>query len=150
MAASAWAKYNSFPLYMGQKKIDFSADTFKIALFTSSSNANDPTKLVYGDLTNELSTANGYTAGGATLTSVSWTQSTVTVTFSCAAAAWTASGGSITARYAVIYDSTPTTPLKPLICWTLLDTTPADAVATNGTTFTVNIHASGILTETGM
>jgi len=55
-------------------------------------------------------------------------------------AVWTASGGSITARYAVIYNSTT----GGLIGYSLLDNSPADVTATTGNTFTVSPNASGI------
>jgi hypothetical protein len=60
---------------------------------------------------------------------------------------FTASGGSITARYAVIDDDTVTTPVAdPLVCYSLLDNSPADLTATDGNTFTVQMNASGIFT----
>jgi hypothetical protein len=54
---------------------------------------------------------------------------------------WTASGGSITARFAVIYEVSGT-----VLCYCLLDSTPADETATNGNTLTVTPNASGIFT----
>lgn len=46
-------------------------DTFKATLHTSAYTPNYGTNAFQSDLTNELTTAGGYTAGGATLTSVS-------------------------------------------------------------------------------
>ena len=60
---------------------------------------------------------------------------------------WTASGGSITARYAVIYDDTHAS--KQAVCVCLLDTTPADVTATSGNTFTVTMSGSGLFTISG-
>jgi hypothetical protein len=59
---------------------------------------------------------------------------------------WTASGGSISARFAVIYDDS-TTP-KHLVCYSLLDTAPADVTATAGNTLTIAFHSSGCFTFT--
>ena len=56
-------------------------------------------------------------------------------------AVWTASGGSITARFAVIYESGGN-----VLCYCLLDSTPADVTATDGNTLTVALNASGIFT----
>jgi hypothetical protein len=54
---------------------------------------------------------------------------------------WTASGGSIVARFAVIYESGGN-----VLCYCLLDSTPADVTATNGNTLTIALNASGIFT----
>lgn len=102
---------------------------------------------VYADLTNELSTANGYTSGGATLTSVVWDQTGGTATFDAADTSWTASGGSIVARRAVIrVVGTFNGQVDPLIASILLDTTPADVTTTAGNTLTLQWNASGIFT----
>ena len=151
MAANAWKKYESFPEYMGDGTIDMDTHTFKVALYLSSSNAATvTTNTVKADLTNEHANGNGYTTGGATLASVTWTHSTGTTTFDCADPTWTASGGNIVARFAVIYDDTPTSPADPLVCYSLLDNTPADVTVPDGSTLTLQINASGILTVTGM
>lgn len=145
MAASI-TFYHSFYEYIADGTIDLDTHTFKVALVASTYTPSASTHTVFADVTNELSTANGYTAGGATLGTVTWTQSGGTATFDAADTQWTASGGSITARYAVIYDDTPTTPADPLVAYILLDTTPADVTATDGNNFTLTWNASGILT----
>jgi hypothetical protein len=150
MAADAWKKYETFPEFMGDNTIDMDGDTFKMALFLSTSNCATVTFDEYGDLTNEHANGNGYTTGGDTLV-VTWAHSTGTTTFDSDDGAWTASGGSIVARFAVIYDDTPTgTPADPLVCYSLLDNTPADVTVTDGNTLTVEINASGVFTITGM
>lgn len=145
MAASL-TFYNKFKEYVADGTIDLDNDTFKVILVSSSYTPSASTHTVYADITNELSTANGYTAGGATLGSVTWGESGGTATFDAADTQWTASGGSIAARYAVIYDDTPTSPADPLVCYILLDTTPADVTATDGNTLTLQWDASGIFT----
>jgi hypothetical protein len=147
MAATAWRKYESFPEFMGDGTIDMDNDTFKMALFLSTSNAATvTTNTLYSDLTNEHSNANGYTTGGVTLSSVTWSHSTGTTTFDVGDAVWTASGGSIVARFAVIYSSTG----GELVAYCILDATPADVTVTTGNTLTVAINASGVFTITGM
>jgi len=145
MAASI-TFYNSFREYLGDGTIDLDTHTFKVMLTSSSYTPNASTHTVKADVTNELSTANGYTAGGATLGSVTWTLSGGTVTFDAADTAWTASGAGITARYAVIYDDTPSSPADPLVAYILLDTTPADVTASAGNNLTLQWNASGIFT----
>lgn len=147
MPAGKWKLYDTAKLNIGNGTTDLDSHTFKIALFTSSSDANTLTETVYSGLTNEVANANGYTTGGNTLSGVTWTQTSGTATFDATDTTWTASGGSITARYAVIYDDTAAT--KPLVCVCLLDTTPADVTATAGNTLTIQFNASGIFTLSG-
>jgi hypothetical protein len=40
MAANAWKRYNKFPEYIGDGTIDLDNDTFKVALFLSTSNCD--------------------------------------------------------------------------------------------------------------
>lgn len=122
--------------------------TIKVTLH-SSSYTFAATHNVYADLTNELSTANGYTNGGATLASVTWGQSGGTATFDAADTTWTASGGSIVWRRAVIrVVGTFNSQVDPLICSILGDTTPADITTTAGNVLTLQWNASGIYTLT--
>lgn len=149
MAAGNWTFYESFREYMADGTIDLDTDTFKCALYLSTSNAGTLTSnSVLADLTNEHANGNGYTTGGVTLGSVTWTRSGATVTFDSADAQWTASGGSIVARRAVIYKSgTANSITNPLVVTCLLDNTPADVTATAGNTLTVQMNASGIFTQ---
>lgn len=122
------------------------AATIKVTLH-SSSYTFAATHSVYADLTNELSTANGYTNGGATLASVTWDQTSGTATFDAADTTWTASGGSIVARRAVIrVVGTINGQVDPLIASILLDTTPADVTTTTGNVLTLAWNVSGIFT----
>ena len=122
------------------------AATIKVTLH-SSTYTFAATHSVYADLTNELSTANGYTNGGATLASVTWGQTSGTATFDAADTTWTASGGSIVARRAVLrIVGTFNSQVDPLIASVLLDTTPADVTTTTGNTLTLAWNASGIFT----
>ncbi len=98
----------------------------------------------YAEITNEVANGNGYTTGGITLTSVTWSKSGGTTTFDCANIEIEASGGDITFRFAVIYDATGSP--QPLVCYTTPDNTPADTTVTDGTKKILTIHASGVLT----
>lgn len=137
MAAGSFTLFNGVSEYLGDATVDLDSDTFNITLHTSSytpSGAHD----VYADLSGELSTANGYTSGGAALSSVTWTRSSGVTKFDTADQVWTASGGSIVARYAVVRSVTA----NKLIGYFLLDDTPADLTATDGNTMTIGPHAS--------
>lgn len=154
-AAGKWKMYEKAKRYLanGTHDLDNAALGYTMALFLSTSNANDLSvgTGVYGDLTNEHANANGYTTGGIALTGEVYTEAAGVATFDCDNVVWTAAGGSITARFAVIYvNATVNGIVKPLLCVSLLDTAPADVTATDGNTFTVAINASGVLTVSGM
>lgn len=145
MAAEAWKFYNTAREYIGDGTIDLDDHTFKALLVSSSYSPNFETHTVLADITNELS-GSGYARFTLTCT---WVRSTSTVTFDSNDSTYTASGGSITARREVVYDDTPSSPADPLLCASLLDSTPADVSVSDGNTLTIARHASGIFTLTG-
>jgi len=138
MAAGPWVIYNEFKAAYGLKLLNLNTDSMKVALFLSTSNAGNTslTTARYATLTNQAANANGYTTGGV-VCAPTYSQTGGTATFDIADAAWTASGGSITARFAVLYDDTAAN--KDLICYCLLDSTPADVTVTTGNTLTIQI-----------
>lgn len=147
MAADAWKIYDSFKEAKGDGTVDMDdagAGVFKCALFTSSLTP-DQTDNLYSGLGNEVASGNGYTTGGEALTSVTWNESTGTVTWDAADISWTASGGSIVGRYAIIYDVSS----SQLIAMCLMDNTPADITVTDGNTLTLQLHANGVFQESG-
>jgi hypothetical protein len=152
-AAGKWKIYDQSKVYFANGTLDLdNATNMKMALFLSTSNCDTLSvgTAVYGDLTNEVATAFGYTTGGVALTGETWTQTGGVATFDCDNPVWTASGGSITTRFAVIYvDATVNSIVKPLVCVCLLDTAPADVTATDGNTLTISINASGVFTLSG-
>jgi len=155
MAAGKWKMYEAAKEYLadGTFDMDNASLGLQMALFLSTSNAETLSvgTGVYGDLTNEHANNNGYTTGGQALTTEVWTHSGGTTTFDCDNVIWTASGGSIVARFAVIYaNATLNGTVKPLLCVSLLDTTPANVTATDGNTLTIAINASGVFTLSGM
>lgn len=152
MAAGKWKVYENAKKYLadGTFDMDNASLGLQMALFLSTSNAETLSNSLYGDLTNEHANGNGYTTGGIALTGETWTQTGGTATFDCDNVVWTASGGSIVARFAVIYcNATVNSIVKPLLCVSLLDTTPANVTATDGNTLTIAIHASGVFTLSG-
>ncbi len=147
MTANAWDFYNEFTELIGDGTIDLDADTFNLGLYLSTSNAATLTLSGRAAVTNQHASANGYTQPGSALDSPTWVRSGGTTTFDSADEVFTASGGSIVCRFAVIDDDTVTTPVAdPLVCFSLLDNTPADVTATDGNTLTIAPNASGIFT----
>lgn len=111
-------KFNAFAATMLNGTIDLATDTFKILLTNTLPVAANS---VYADVSaGEMANGNGYTTGGATCTTVSSTQTggLYKLILSAANPTWTATGAGIGPfRYIILYDSTATTPLKPLIAW---------------------------------
>lgn len=146
-AAGKWKVYDTAKLKIAQGIIDLDTHTFKCALFLSTSNCNTLTHDELLDLTNQVAGAFGYTTGGATLAGITVVNSSGTTTFDSNDIGWTAAGGSLIARYAVIYDDTVAG--DPLLCVCLLDATPANVTATDGNPLTIELSASGIFTLSG-
>jgi hypothetical protein len=140
VAASLWTFPDSARTDLLNGTFDLDTDTFLMALFLSTSNIG-AASTTYAGLTNEHANANGYTTGGISLGTLSLSGTTTVTVDETTNPQWTASGGSITARYAVIYESG-----GRVLCYCLLDDTPADVTATAGNTFTVTFHNSGVFT----
>lgn len=108
-----------------------STDTWKCALFLSTSNLTTASTTFAG-VTSEVAAAFGYTAGGIAVGPLTLAgTTTVTVDFTTDPV-WTASGGSITARWVALYEVA-----GDVYAFALLDSTPADVTATTGNTLTV-------------
>jgi hypothetical protein len=142
MAAGAFTVVNSWMERIGNAELNMDTDAFVARLYASTSNLST-TSDDASAVTNELGTANGYTAGGYSVTPT-WSRSVGTVTFDTTDATWTASGAGITARWCAIVDTT-TTPDR-VVAFCLLDSTPADVTTTAGNVLTVQIHTSGVFT----
>lgn len=140
MAAGVWTFTNSVRTDLLNGTFDLDTDTFLIALFLSTSNIGAGST-TYAGLTNEHANANGYTTGGISYGSLTLSGTTTVTVDDTLDAVWTASGGNIVARYAVIYESG-----GRVLCYCLLDNTPADVTVTPGNTLTVQLNASGIFT----
>lgn len=104
------ATYNKYtaaiePLLEG---INAGSDAWKVAL-SNTINAADTT---FTPGTTDLATGGGYTAGGNAATTSSATQSAGTFKLVLnSPAVWTATGGGFTFRYAILWDSTTSTPV---------------------------------------
>ena len=141
MAADAWVLYNKAIEYIGDGTHDLDTHTFKIALFTSTY-VPALTDTSYAALSGELAGSFGYTTGGETLAGVTWTEAAGVVTFDATNPSWIASGGDLVFRYAVIYNSTDAG--TALLCYSLLDNTPADITVTDGSQYVIQFNALGI------
>lgn len=110
---AAQSKFNVFVTDVWNAAHNFGTHVFKWLLTNSAPVA---TNTVKANLT-EITAANGYTAGGPTVT-VTQGNASGTLTVSGTQAVVTASGGSVGPfRYLAFYNDTQTSPAKPLISW---------------------------------
>lgn len=118
-------------------------DTYKVKLLTVATfNATHTTLAATGGT--EVANANGYVTGGATVTGVAVTTVTTNdAKFDADDTTWTASGGSITASYGILYNSTDAD--SPPVAFIDFDGSKS---AGSGANFTIAWNASGILTFT--
>jgi hypothetical protein len=130
MAAGAWTATNATRTNVSNG-VFLDADSYKIALVTNASNIGAGSTTFAG-VTGEVAGGTGYTAGGNAVT-LSRTGTTSVVLSLTAPTAWTASGGSIVARYGVLYEVGGN-----VVAYFLLDSTPADVTVTTGNTLTIN------------
>jgi len=140
MAAGAWTFTDGGRTRLLNGTFDLDTNTFLCALFLSTSNIG-AASTTYAGVTNEHANANGYTTGGISMGVLTLAGTTTVTVDDPADLVWTAAGGSITARFAVIYESG-----GDVLCYCLLDSAPADVTATDGNTLTIALHANGIFT----
>lgn len=143
--ATTISAYNNITNMLGQGLLDLDTDTFKLALVTSSytfSAAHDE----WADASaNEVAAGSGYTTGGETLSTPTFTQVSGTQ-YKWDAVDVTWSSLTKTFRAGILYASgTFGAFTNPLIAYILYDDTPADVTVT-GVDFVNVWHATGIMT----
>jgi hypothetical protein len=116
--ALAGNKFNAFVANLAGGVFNLVTGTSHVCKVLLTNTAPTSANAVKADLT-EISAGNGYTAGGASVGTLTGAQSSGTFKLVGGTdPAWTASGGTIGPfRYMVLYDDTPTSPADPLICW---------------------------------
>lgn len=137
----AYTKFNSFTQDLGRGVFNLNSDTLKV-MFTNT--APVATNAVKADIT-EISAGNGYTAGGITLPTTSYSQTSgVGKLVSGSDPSISISGTVGPLRYGVLYDSTAAS--GNLIGWY---DRGASSTLVSGDTLTVDTDQSaGILTVT--
>lgn len=131
---------------LASEEVNLNSDTIKVLLMDSYTPAQDAHQYVADVLAAGTEAAGtGYTAGGATLTGVSWVQSGATFTLDGTIPVWDATGGALSAAFAVFYDATPgSDATNPVIAYWNFNGTET---ATNGN-FELTPDAAGIATFT--
>jgi hypothetical protein len=133
--------YGNFLLKALNKEVDFDTDTIKVALLTSSYTPDQDAHDYFNDVSSFEVSGTGYTAGGNTLASKTATYDSATNVIILDAADTTWASSTITARYAVVYDSTGTSSTSALIGYVDFG---SDQASTNGN-FTITWDATGIV-----
>lgn len=124
-----------------QTGIDLDAATWKLSLHTATFTPNVDTMNFYSDLTNEVATASGYTAGGAALAAPTFTYDSATdqVRLDFTDPSWTFSA-SVSWRYGVAWIDTAgastTDPVMLLLDW--------GSTQTVSGTYTITIDPTGL------
>ncbi len=118
-------------------------DTYKVKLLTAATfNATHTTLAATGGT--EVANGNGYTTGGATLANAAVTTvNTNEAKFDADDVTWAASGGAITASFAILYNATDAD--DPPVAF--IDFDGAETAGT-GTDFKIIWNANGIVTFT--
>lgn len=129
---------------------DYLTNAWRFTLHTATWAPNIDTNEAFADATNELATANGYTANGIAIAgkTVTYNATGNVTTFEMddTTVSWTASGGSLVFQHAALHDDTVTVgpPIKPLIGY--IDC--GAQTITTGNSFTITTGASGLFTGT--
>lgn len=130
-------------LAMLDSPIDIEAGTHKLALATSTFAPDLDLMDFFNDVTNELATLDGYTAGGVTLTTYATTYDSASdqVRFDHDNPSWTFTGSGVSWRYAIDYIDTAgassTDPVFLLYDW-------GTTVSPGPGVYTLTIDAAGI------
>lgn len=141
MAAGAWVMTDTARTAILSGTYNFETDSFKCALYLNTSNLT-VASTTYAGVTNEHANqgAPGYETGGKTV-ALSLSGTTTVKCDIDTDPSWTATGGSMTAKWAAIYKVAGN-----IVCFCLLDSGGSDVTATAGNTFTVAAHTSGVFT----
>lgn len=134
-------KFNQFVEDLAHAVHDLKTGTAHVLKVLLTNTAPVAGNAVKADLT-EITAANGYVAGGATIGTITGAQTGGTFKLVGAAdPSWTATGGTIGPfRYAVLYNDTPTSPADPLIGYWDYGSSVTLQI---GESFTVDLDQSG-------
>lgn len=145
MAAGAWTFYNAAKKHLMDGALDLDANTFRMSLYTSASNAATLTLSTISAVTSQVTEAFGYSSSGKPLTAVTWGTgaSATEMRFDSTAIVWTAAGGNISAvKFAVIWTTGASAGARKIMCYSQLST--AQFSVTSGNTLTITPSANGI------
>jgi len=137
--------YGNFIAKAFNKEVDWNSDTIKIALLSNSYTPDQDAHDYFDDVASFEVTGTGYTAGGNTLANATNSYNSATNVIILDADDVTWSSSTITARYAVVYNASPSTnATRPLIGYVDFG---SDQSSSNGN-FTITWDSTGIVRVT--
>ena len=141
---ASFNKFNQFVADLATGVHQLQTGTTHVLKVALTNTAPSASNTVLANIT-EVSNGNGYTTGGISVGTITGAQTSGTFKLTGGTdPVWTASGAGFTARYAVLYNDTPTSPAKPLIGWWDYG---SSVTLASGETFTVDLdQTNGILT----
>lgn len=141
---ASFNKFNQFVADLASGVHQLQTGTTHVLKVALTNTAPLATNSILGNIT-EVANGNGYTTGGISVGTITGAQTSGTFKLTGGTdPVWTASGAGFTARYAVLYNDTPTSPADPLIGWWDYGSSVTLAA---GETFTVDLdQTNGILT----
>jgi flagellar capping protein FliD len=141
---AAFNKFNQFVADLASGVHQLQTGTTHVLKVALTNTAPTATNTVLANIT-EVANGNGYTTGGISVGTITGAQTSGTFKLTGGTdPVWTASGAGFTARYAVLYNDSPTSPADPLIGWWDYGSSVTLAA---GETFTVDLdQTNGILT----
>lgn len=122
--------------------IDWANDDIRVSLHTAAYTPSQDGDAYFSDTSNEVS-GNGY--ADTLLTTKSISTGSAVVNIDGGDTVWTASGGSIEAKHAVVWKSVSEATQSQLISYVTFDATES---ATDGNTFTITWSADGVVKAT--
>ena len=144
---ASFNKFNQFVEDVAHGAHDLKTGTSQVFKVMLTNTAPVASNAVYGDISgNEVANGNGYTTGGISGGTVTGSQTSGTFKFVLGTdPVWTCATAPMGPfRYAVLYNSTQTTPLKPLVGWWDYGSAVTLQI---GETFTVDLdQTNGVLT----
>jgi hypothetical protein len=142
--------YTKLAKSLVDKLADLDSDTLKVKLLSAytvgstQDTAQFESDVITAGVGVELTTANGYTVGGVSLSGVTFTESGHVYTLTCTNPSW--ASASFAASHALFLDSTPgSAATNPVICYWDFGGT----ITGGGGTFTLTISGTGLVTITG-
>lgn len=141
---ASFVKFNQFVADLASGVHQLQTGTTHVLKVALTNTAPLASNSVLADIT-QVANGNGYTTGGISVGTITGAQTSGTFKLTGGTdPVWTASSAGFTARYAVLYNDTPTSPADPLIGWWDYGSSVTLAA---GETFTVDLdQANGILT----
>lgn len=147
MSAQAFKVYNLAKKKIGNTTLNLAATNFRMTLHQSASNAATLTLGVYGSLTSEVASGNGYSSSGKALASPVWTvgASAKQYKFSFNNPIWTGTGGTIpNIKFCVVWLSNTTVATRHLLAVASL--TSSQFTLSQNNTLTLQLNAAGCFT----